>query len=149
MCSVVSGGLLLLSVLGKKLFVGSGSILGDLASLADGLLHDSLSTKSGVSDKSLDLGSLVVSLLTSLDFSVDNVSLNVVLLVKSKFLEDVVSSLLSSHSGSFNIRDTFEVGFSFLDNSKVDDGKIGAIDAASNGLSLALSSSSLSVAGAS
>jgi len=140
-------GSLLLSVLIEDLVVVRNGLLGSLpSSLLVGLV-DSLSSESGVSDQSLDLGSLVSDGLAFLfDLSSDDESSDIIILGQSEKFSDSGGSLGSESLGLLGVGKTSNGLFTNLDDSKGDDGKIGSDDASSDGLSLSFSSSSRSVA---
>lgn len=106
-------------------------------------LEDSFSTESLFSDHTLDFGSLVEGLVSLLNFTVDNVSLDIIeFLVKVEVLDDSVSSLLSKSVGEFNIGESSNFLISLGNNSEHDNGKVGSGDATSHGFSLTFTSSS-------
>ena len=79
------GSLLLLEVLGEELFVSNVVLLGALPSVLLDVLVDSLSSDSLLGNESLDLWGLVEGLVSSDEFSSDNVLSNIVnLLSKSE-----------------------------------------------------------------
>lgn len=141
------GGLLLLEVLGEELLVshvGLSGLLpgGNLALLVVGLAAESL-----LSDESLDLGGLVEGLVTLLDLSADNVLGHIVLLAESEDLTDGAGSLGTESSGLLNVGEASDFAGALLENLEGDDTEVGAADAASDGLSLALTGSGGSVGG--
>lgn len=135
-------GLLLLSVLREKLLVFSNVLLGDFPSVLAGLLDNSLSADSLLRNNSLDLGGLVEGLVTSLDLSSDDISADIVLLVKSESGDDVVSSLGSSHVRLVDVGKAIDFLLALLDDLEEDSANIGSNNATSDGTSLALTSSS-------
>ena len=111
-------------------------------------LIDCLSSDSLLSDESLDLWGLVESLaIFSSDFSSDDVLSDIILLSKSKCGSDGIGSLGSESSRSLSVRESFNLTLSLDEHLEGDDGKVGATDASSDGLSLPLSGSSGSVEG--
>jgi len=98
-------GLLLLDVLGEHLLIlGSGFSLSLEVGLL-GLLVELLSSDSFLSDESLDFRCFEEGFVLFLDFSVDNVLSNIVLLSESEHLPDIVGSLGSKLSRSVSIGD--------------------------------------------
>lgn len=141
--SLLSGSAFLGGVVLEEFIVRLGSVARgfdgvDLVSLEDGLSAESL-----LGDHSLDLGGLVVSLVTLLDFTVDDIFADVVqFFVESESLDDSVSSLESESVGTLNIVASSNVLVSLLDNTEGNDGKIGSSDASTDGLSLTVTGSS-------
>ena len=85
------------------------------------LLHpvvDNLSSNSLDGDESLDLGGFEESLVSSLDFSSDNVLSNVILLSKSECGSDGSNSLWTKSTWSFNIGESNNILFSLDENLK-------------------------------
>ena len=117
---------------GKSFFVLSSEFLLSLVSQDLSLLLDYLSSKSSLSDKSLDLGGLVESLITFLDFSSDNVLSNIISLSQSEDLSNIVSSLRSESSGLITVSNTFDFSLSLLNDSESNNSKIGSTDASSD-----------------
>jgi len=142
-------GLLGLGVLGKDGFVLLNSLAGVLVTVDGLLLDEVLAADTGLSDKALNLGGLPEGLVSSLDFTSDNVLADIVLLfVKDEGLDDVVSALHAETVRSVDISDTLEVGVTLLDDSEEDGSKIGTADAATDGLSLALTNTAGNVTSA-
>jgi len=141
---VLSG--LLLSVFFEDLVVVRDGLLGSLpSSLLVGLV-DSLSSKSGISDQSLDLGSLISDGLAFLfDLSSDDESSDIIILGQSEELSDSGGSLGSESLGELGVSETSNGLFTDLGDGEGDDGKISTDDASSDGLSLSFTSSSGSV----
>jgi len=143
--SVFSG--LLLSVFFEDLLVVSLGLSGSFPSGLLVSLVNSLSSESGISDQSLDLGGLGSDGLAFLfDLSSDDESSNVVVLGQSEKLSDLGGSLGAESLGQLVVSQTFNIGFTLLDDGDGNDGKIGTDDAASDGLSLSFTLSSGSVA---
>ena len=142
------GGLLLLGNLGEELLVVLESDLVGLVAVLLVSLVELLSAESGLSDESLDLGSLVVGLVTSGHRSVNNVLSHIVDLAETEHLSDVVGSLGTESVGSLVVGETLDISITLLDDSQGNDGEVGSVDGTSDGLSLALAGSSLPVAGA-
>ena len=138
-------GLSFLYVLGEDLVVLGSKLLGLLVAVSLGLLGKLLSSESLLGDESLDLGALVESLISFLDFTADNVLSHVVSLAESENLSDVASSLGSESAGLVVSGHTFDVGITLLDDLEGDDSQIGAADATTDRLSLSLAGSSRSV----
>jgi hypothetical protein len=94
----------------------------------------------------LDAWRFEEGLVTSLDFSSDDVVSNIILsLSKDESLSDVVSSLWSKSSGSIGIGKSDNVLISLDEDLEGDDGKIWAANASSGRFSLSLSCSSWSI----
>jgi len=138
---------LLLSVLFEDLVVISNSLLGCLpSSLLAGSVN-SLSSESGISDQSLDSGSLISDGLAFLfNLSSDNESSDVIILGQSEKFSDLGGSLGSESLGELGISESSDGLFTNLSDGEGNDGKIRADDASSDGLSLSFTSSSGSVA---
>lgn len=141
-------GLLLLGVLGEELLVLLNSGAGVLATVNSLGLDNVLAAETGLGDHALDLGGLVVGLVSTLDFTSNNVLADIVLLfVEGEGLDDVVASLGAELVGALNVGDTSNLGVATLDNSKEDSGEVGVDDATTDGLSLALTRAGGLVAG--
>ncbi len=138
-------GLSLLDVLREDFVILSSEFLGLLEAVNLSSLEECLSSNSLLGDESLDLGGFVESLVTLLDLSSNNVLSHVVGLSESEDLSDVGGSLGSESSGLGVGGHTVDLSLALLDDLEGDDGKIGTADAASDGLSLSLTSSSGSV----
>jgi len=113
------------------------------------LLHESFSSVSLLSNKSLNLWALVESLITLLKLSSDNVLGNSIGLSEGESSSDSIGSLWSKSSWSLLIGEASNVLLSLNENLKSDNSKIWSADASSNRLSLSLSGSSWSVSGSS
>ena len=131
-----------LDVLRKDLVVIGSELLGLLEAINLGSLDELLSSESLLGNESLDLGALVESLVTLLDLAADDVLSDIVLLAESEDLADVAGSLGTKSAGLVVGGHTLDVSITLLNDLKGDDGKIGATDAATDGLSLSLTSSS-------
>jgi hypothetical protein len=84
-----------------------------------------LAAETGLGHKALDLGGLVESLCTSLDFTSNNVLADIILLlVKVESLDDVVSSLGSKTVGALDISDTSNFLFASLDDAEEDSSEV-------------------------
>lgn len=142
-------GLSLLDVLGKNLVVLGLEFLGLLEAVDLCALDELLSSQPLLGDESLDVGGLVESLVTLLDFSSHNVLSHVVGLPESEHLSDVAGSLGSESAGLGVGGDSVDFGLTLLDDLEGNNCKIGTADAAADGLSLSLASSSGSVGGGS
>ena len=88
----------------------------DLSSLVDNLSSDSL-----FGDESLDSWSFVDGLVTSFDFSSDNVLSNIILLSEHESVSDVVGSLWTKSSWSFGIGESGNFTISLDENFKGND----------------------------
>lgn len=106
----------------------------------DGLLLDEvLAAETGLSDHALDVGGLVESLVLTLDLAGNDVLANIILLfVEGEGLNDVVTSLGAESVGTLDIGDTVDLSVATFHNSEEDDSEVRADDAATDGLSLAL-----------
>jgi len=139
------GGLLLLEVLGEELFVSHRGLSGSFPSGHLARLVESLSSESLLGNKSLDLGGFVESLVTKLDLSADNILSNIILLSEGEGLSNFANSLGTKSSRSLRVGESGNISVTLLKNLKGNDTEIGSADAASDGLSLPLTSSSRSV----
>lgn len=135
-------GLLLLNILGEELFVLLQGFFGVVETGLELLLDVALAAESLLGDETLDLGGLVEGLVTSLDLSSDDISADIVLLVKSESGDDVVSSLGSSHVRLVDVGKAIDFLLALLDDLEEDSANIGSNNATSDGTSLALTSSS-------
>lgn len=160
--------LLLSEVFLEELLVVGGLLLGVLDRVEDVASGDLLAAELGLGDHALHLGGLVEGLVTVLAGDLvaflvlllvgpaHNVLGDIVLLVESVELLDSVSSLLSETVGALLAGDldglvlvlAFDLLLSLNNNAEGDDGKIGAGDAATDRLSLALTSTAGSVSSA-
>lgn len=109
-------------------------------------LQSSLSLQGLRSHQSLDLWSLGVGLAVLLDGSSDDVVSDIVLLRQTKELSDVVGSLWTQSLWGGHVGQTFNVSLTLLDNGQSNNRQVLVDNAASDGLSLSLTSSSWSVA---
>jgi hypothetical protein len=107
-------------------------LLTSLISLLLGSLVDDLSSDSLLSDESLNLGGFVEGLVSSLDFSADNVLGDIVLLSESEGSSDGVGSLGTESSGSVVVSEAGNLTWSLDENLKSNDGKVGSADATSD-----------------
>ena len=141
----LGSGLLLLQVVGEELLVLGSVLLGGLEPVELDLLGLLLSPESLLGDQSLDLGGLVEGLVSLLDLPPHNVLPHIVLLSQAEELSNVRHSLGSESVGLLGVGDSGDVGLSLLEDGELDDSEIGSNNAASAGLSLPLTGSSLSV----
>lgn len=118
------------------------SLLGSLDSGDLVSLDDVLSAESLLSHHALDFGGLVEGLVTLLDFTVNDIAFDIVLLFEVEVLDDSVLSLLSESVGVLNIGESGNFLFTLGDDSEGDNGKIGTGNATTDGLSLAFTRSS-------
>lgn len=96
-------------------------------------LVDNLSSKSLLGNESLNVWGFVVSLVSSFDFSSDNILSNIILtLSEGESLNNVGNSLWSESSWSLRIGEASDVLLSLNENFEGDDSKIWATDATSN-----------------
>lgn len=137
----VASSLLLLDVLGHKLLVLGSVLLGGLEAVESLSLDHLLATDNLLGDESLDLGSLVVSLVSTLDLAAGNVATHVVLLVEAEDRADVVSSLLKETGGDILVGATFDFFVTLLHDLEGDDTEIGASEATADGTSSSVTSS--------
>jgi len=143
---LLSGGTLLGSVLLEELLVGLTGVTRGFDGVDLGSLEGHLSADSLLGDHSLNMGGLVVGLVTLLDFTVDDVFADVVkFFVESEGAHDSHASLSSESVGTVGIVASSDVLVSLLDNAEGNDGKIGAGDASTDGFTLALTRSAGSV----
>ena len=134
----VARGLLLLDVLGEKLLVLGSVLLGGLEAVELLALEELLAAKALLSDEALDLGGLVVSLVTTLDLTASNVLADVVLLAKAEDLSDVASSLLEETRGDLLVGAAGNLGVTLLHDLEGNDSEVNARDAAVDGSSSAV-----------
>ena len=145
--SLVSS-LLLLSVLGEELLVGFAGLLGGGPASLGLTLDDVLAAETGLGDHALNLGGLVESLISTLDLTLDNVVADIVLLlVESEGLDDVSTTLGTEAVGAGDVGHTVDLLLALLDDAEEDGGKIGAGNAATDGLALTLTLAALDEAG--
>merc|ERR1719469_197832 len=104
--SSVAAGLLFLEVLGKELLVLGGVLLGRLEAVEFLALAHLLAAETLLSDEALNLGGLVVRLITTLDLTTGNVLADVVGLAEAEDGRDVSSSLLEEAAASGLSHDT-------------------------------------------
>ena len=98
------------------------------------------------SDKSLDLGSLRVALVSSGDGSADDILADVILFAQVEQLADLRGSLGTKSSGLGIVSQSRDLLLALLHNNEVDSRHLGRDDASSDGLSLAFSLPSGTVA---
>jgi len=137
--------LLLLEELREELLIGTSGLSGSLPGGDLARLVKSLASVSLLSDESLNLGRLVVGLLTRLHFSPDNILGDIVLLTEGESLSNLTNSLGSESSRSLSISESGNIVVTLLEDLEGNDAEIGSADAASDGLSLSLTISSGSV----
>lgn len=113
-----------------------GLPLGDLASLVLLLAAESL-----VGDETLDARGLIEGLVTLLDLTADDVLGNIILLAENEGFLDLANSLGTESTRLLVIGETGNFILTLLEHLEGKDAKIGASDAASDGLALALTSS--------
>ncbi len=137
-------GLSFLDELGQEFFVVGSSIFGKLVAFELDLFVQLLPSDSLVSHESLDLRGLVESLVTFLDLASHHILSHVVGFTEGEDFADGGGSFRAESAGLFSVSNTGNLLLSFLDNSQSDHREIGAGDASSDTLSLALSLSFLS-----
>jgi hypothetical protein len=101
------------------------------------------------SNETLDFGSLGVGLGIGLlrdDLTADNILANIVLLAQVEELADLGGTLRAQSLGEDVVGQTRDVVFALLDDNQGEDSDIGADDAATNRLALALTSAARAVA---
>lgn len=130
--------LLLADTLGQKLSVlGSSVLLGlGIASLKGSDVPLALETLR--SNKTLDLGSLGVGLVSLDNLTTNDILADIVLLGETKELSNVVGSLGSESLGKRSISKTGNISLSLLNNHKGKNGKVSSDNASTDGLSLSL-----------
>jgi hypothetical protein len=96
-----------------------------------GFLGDDLSSESLLGNESLDLWSLVESLVSLLDFSSNNILGNIILLSESESLSNVSNSLWTESSWSLSVGKTLVLVFSLNENFEGNNSKIWSTDASS------------------
>ena len=139
------GSLLFLEIFREELLVSHRCFSRGLPGVDLSRLVESLTSVSLLSNKSLDLGGFVESLITKFNFSTDNVFGNIILLSESESLSNLANSLGTKSSGSLGIGKSGNVSITLLENLECNDTEIRSTDAASDGLSLPLTISSGSV----
>ena len=138
----MTSGLLLLDVLGQELLVLGGGLLGGLEAVGLLSLDESLSTEALLGDEALNLGGLVVSLVTALDFTTGNIFAHVVLLfVEAEDGGDVVLSLFEEAGTNVLVSAAGDFLITLLHDLQGDDTEVGASDAATDGTSSSVTSS--------
>ncbi len=138
----MTSGLLLLDVLGQELLVLGGGLLGGLEAVGLLSLDESLSTETLLGDEALNLGGLVVSLVTALDFTTGNIFADVVLLaVEAEHGGDVVLSLFEEAGTDVLVSAAGDFLITLLHDLQGDDTEVGASDAATDGTSSSVTSS--------
>ena len=140
--SGVAGSLLLLDVLRDEFLVLGGFLLGSLEALELLSLDELLAAETLLSDQTLDLGGLVVSLVTTLDLALSNVLAHIILLgVEAEDGGNLVSSLLEETVGHLLVGAASDGLVTHLGNLEGDDSEIGASDATTDGPSSSVASS--------
>ena len=138
----MTSGLLLLDVLGQELLVLGGGLLGGLEAVGLLSLDEGLSTEALLGDEALNLGGLVVSLVTALDFTTGNIFAHVVLLfVEAEDGGDVVLSLFEEAGTNVLVSAAGDFLITLLHDLQGDDTEVGASDAATDGTSSSVTSS--------
>jgi len=138
----VTSGLLLLDILREELFVLGGGLLGGLVAVLNGSLLKLLSAEALLGDQTLDLGGLVMSLITTLDFTGNDVLAHIILLrVEAEDGGNLVLSLLEESVGDILVGAAFDLLVTLLDDLKSNDSKIRSGDATTDGTSSSVTSS--------
>ena len=138
--------LLLSKTLGKELSVLGSSVLLGLGVSELKSLEVSLALESLGSNKTLDLGSLGVDLVTLDNLTADNELADVVLLGKVEELSNVVGTLGAESLGDRGIGQTSNVRLTLLNNNKGEDSNVVTNNATTDRLSLSLTSAAGAVA---
>lgn len=129
-----ASGLLLLDVGGHKLLVLGGGLLARLVAVQLLSLDQLLAAEALLSDEALDLGSLVVGLVSTLDLTASNIAADVVLLlVEAEDGGNLVLSLLEEAGGDLSVGAASDILVSLLHDLEGDDAEVGAGDAAADG----------------
>jgi len=141
---------LLVHTLSQQLSILVRSILGGLgvSSLEGDAMSLVLHALRG--DESLDLGGLGVGLCSFLlgrDFTADDELANIILLGQAKESSNLGGAFGTETLGVDHIGKTWNLTVALLDDGQSEDGKILTNDAATNGLALAFTGSSGSIAG--
>ena len=138
----VTSGLLLLDILREELFVLGGGLLGGLVAVLNGSLLKLLSAEALLGDQTLDLRGLVMSLITTLDFTGNNVLAHIILLwVKAEDGGNLVLSLLEESVGDILVSAAFDLLVTLLHNLEGNDSKIRSSDATADRTSSSVTSS--------
>jgi len=138
------------NTLGQQLSILVCSILGRLGVSSLQCNAVSLVLHSLGSNESLDLGGLGVwlgALLLGHDFTSDDEFANIVLLGQAEESSDLGGTLRAKSLGVDHIGQARDIVVALLDDRESQDGKVLSDDAATNGLALAFTGSSRSVAG--
>ena len=135
-----AGSLLLLDVLGEELLVLGSILLGGLEAVELNALSDLLAAEALLGDQALDLGGLVVGLVTTLDLATGNVFAHVVGLAEAEHGSDVSSPLLEEARTDILVGAAGDLLVTLLHDLERDDGKVGAGDAAADGSPSAVAS---------
>ena len=134
--------LLLLDILRDKFLVLGGGLLGGLVAVLNGSLLKLLSAETLLGDQTLDLRGLVMSLITTLDFTSNNVLAHIILLwVKAEDGGNLVLSLLEESVGDILVGAAFDLLVTLLHDLEGNDSKIRSSDATTNGTSSSVTSS--------
>merc|ERR1719183_76522 len=137
--SLLSGLTPFLLVLLDELVVVDASFLAGLHSGDLVSAQSQLPAESGLGDHPLNVGCLVVGLVVPLDLAVDNVLAHVIeLLVEGEAVDNAVLPLETKSVGALNVGESGDVLLTLDDNAEGNDSKIGARDASTHGLPLAL-----------
>ena len=129
----MTGSLLLLDILGDELLVLGGGLLGELETLLGGTLDQLLSAETLLSDQTLNLGGLPVSLVTSLDLSASNVLGDDVLLwVEAEDSSNLVLSLLEEAGADVLVGAALNLLVALLHDLELDDAEVWAGEAATD-----------------
>ena len=136
-----AGGLLLLDVLGEELLVLGSVLLGRLEAVELLALEDLLAAEALLGDQALDLGGLVVGLVTTLDLTASDVLADIVSLAEAEHLGDVSPPLLEEAGADVLVSAASDFLLTLLDDLEGDDGEVSASDATTDRSPSAVASS--------
>ena len=138
-----AGSLLLLDVLRDELLVLGSFLLGGLIALELLSLDELFAAETLLSDQTLHLGGLVVSLVVALDLTLGNILADVVLLsVEAEDSGNLVLSLLEESVGHLLVGAALDFLVTLLHDLEGDDGEVGAGDATADRPSSSVAGSS-------
>jgi len=141
----LTSGLLLLDVLRHELLVLGSGLLAGLEALELLSLDELLAAETLLSDETLDLGGLVVSLVTTLDLATHDVLGHIVLLwVETEDGGNLVLSLLEEAVGHLLVGAALDLLLTLLGDLEGDHVKVGSGEASTDGPSCSVTSSSRS-----
>jgi len=150
LASLLVGALGLGDTLGKDLGVLAGSILGSLGAAALECDAVALVLETLRSNKTLDLGGLGVrlcALLLAGNLTTDDELANIIFLAEAEEAADLGGALGSKTLGVDGVGDAGDLLVTLLDDAESKDGEVHADDTTADGLPLALTSATGTVAG--